>query len=98
LPPSQQARLKELQEQVAQLPAWPVYGNVLDPHQYDNLSLDVVRVMTSAILDTKSALEKRIAEMVRPHRLLAECVVSWLAHTKNLQNENENKTKRKTTV
>lgn len=65
LPPSQQARLKELQEQIAQLPAWPVYGNVLDPHQYDNLSLDVVRVMTSAILDTKSALEKRIAEMFR---------------------------------
>jgi hypothetical protein len=65
LPPSQQARLKELQEQIALLPAWPVYGSVLDPRQYDNLSLEVVRVMTSAILDTKSALEKRIAEMVR---------------------------------
>ena len=56
---------KELQEQIALLPAWPVYGSVLDPRQYDNLSLEVVRVMTSAILDTKSALEKRIAEMVR---------------------------------
>jgi hypothetical protein len=97
LPPSQQARLKELQEQIAQLPAWPVYGNVLDPHQYDNLSLDVVRVMTSAILDTKSALEKRIAEMVRPipPPLRNAWYTTWLVSTPKT---NKTKTKPKITV
>ncbi len=64
LAPSKQARMAELREQLAQLPTWPEYANLLNDHQYDNLNLDIVRVMTSAILDNKTALEQRISKMV----------------------------------
>eukprot|EP01090_Pellita_catalonica_P001993 TRINITY_DN1167_c0_g2_i1.p1 TRINITY_DN1167_c0_g2~~TRINITY_DN1167_c0_g2_i1.p1 ORF type:complete len:1453 (-),score=417.61 TRINITY_DN1167_c0_g2_i1:71-4429(-) len=56
-------RLAELEKLIAALPEWPEYGILNDPYQYDQLNLDVVRVMISAILNKKVGYEERIEKM-----------------------------------
>eukprot|EP01126_Amoeba_proteus_P041791 TRINITY_DN4505_c0_g3_i3.p1 TRINITY_DN4505_c0_g3~~TRINITY_DN4505_c0_g3_i3.p1 ORF type:complete len:1553 (-),score=439.90 TRINITY_DN4505_c0_g3_i3:108-4721(-) len=58
-------RIQELREKIAQLPPWPEYAELFDLHQFDELSLDIVRVMMSAILDNKTTLEEEIAKMFK---------------------------------
>lgn len=64
-PNEKQTQITELEGKIAQLPAWPESAKLFDHHQYDELNLDIVRVMTSAILDNKTTLEEDIARMVR---------------------------------
>eukprot|EP01124_Arcella_intermedia_P025788 TRINITY_DN4694_c0_g1_i8.p1 TRINITY_DN4694_c0_g1~~TRINITY_DN4694_c0_g1_i8.p1 ORF type:complete len:1563 (+),score=531.43 TRINITY_DN4694_c0_g1_i8:56-4744(+) len=60
-----QDRLDALKKQIDDLPNWPEYAELFNHHQYDNLSLDIVRTMTIAILDNKTALEEEIARMFK---------------------------------
>jgi hypothetical protein len=57
--------VNDLEAALAKLPPWPVYAEVMNYHQYDNLSLEIVREMTSAILDNKKTLEDNIARMIK---------------------------------
>ena len=48
------------------LPKLPSYVNVYNIHTYDQLSLEIVQVMTNAILNSKLFdLEEQIAEMLK---------------------------------
>eukprot|EP00029_Vermamoeba_vermiformis_P012434 TRINITY_DN724_c0_g2_i1.p1 TRINITY_DN724_c0_g2~~TRINITY_DN724_c0_g2_i1.p1 ORF type:complete len:1593 (+),score=701.35 TRINITY_DN724_c0_g2_i1:168-4781(+) len=57
------ATVAELEKKLAALPEWPEFADLNNPYEYDELNLDVVTVMTSAILDNKIALEERIKKM-----------------------------------
>jgi DNA repair exonuclease SbcCD ATPase subunit len=59
-------------------PTGPYFGELDNYHQYDELSLNVVRVMTNAILDSKQELEDRIATMVCTYKLTQTCTCSLL--------------------
>eukprot|EP01089_Gocevia_fonbrunei_P006169 TRINITY_DN1672_c0_g1_i2.p1 TRINITY_DN1672_c0_g1~~TRINITY_DN1672_c0_g1_i2.p1 ORF type:complete len:1136 (-),score=330.55 TRINITY_DN1672_c0_g1_i2:332-3739(-) len=56
-------RVASLEKQIAALPPWPEYAKLDDPYQYDELNLDVVRVMISAILNRKVLYEERITKL-----------------------------------
>eukprot|EP01125_Pyxidicula_operculata_P015272 TRINITY_DN5168_c2_g1_i2.p1 TRINITY_DN5168_c2_g1~~TRINITY_DN5168_c2_g1_i2.p1 ORF type:complete len:1487 (-),score=479.48 TRINITY_DN5168_c2_g1_i2:82-4542(-) len=60
-----QERLDELTQSISKLAPWPEYATLFNHHQYDELNLDIVRVMTSAILDNKTSLEEEIARMFK---------------------------------
>jgi len=59
----QQSLLEVCRSQFESLPVWPAYAELHQFHQYDELNLDVVRAMTSAILEDKVELEKHIAKL-----------------------------------
>lgn len=65
LSPEKVEKMKQLEEELNKLPKLPSYVNVYDIHQYDQLSLEIVQVMTNAILDSKFDLEEQIAEMFK---------------------------------
>jgi len=62
-PEDKEARLKELEDRLFLLPPFPLFSNLMDYHEYDKLNLNIVRLMTSAILDNKKELEISIEKL-----------------------------------
>eukprot|EP01088_Endostelium_zonatum_P009294 TRINITY_DN22490_c0_g1_i2.p1 TRINITY_DN22490_c0_g1~~TRINITY_DN22490_c0_g1_i2.p1 ORF type:complete len:1480 (-),score=462.02 TRINITY_DN22490_c0_g1_i2:54-4493(-) len=62
VPKEKTDRLEHLNKQIAALPAWVEYANLDNPREYDELNLDVVRVMISAILNNKVLFDAKIAK------------------------------------
>lgn len=50
----------ELKEQIAKLPKWPKFADLFDYHQYDDLNLEVVKTMVSAISAKKEFVYKKV--------------------------------------
>eukprot|EP01129_Flabellula_baltica_P013316 TRINITY_DN6152_c0_g1_i1.p1 TRINITY_DN6152_c0_g1~~TRINITY_DN6152_c0_g1_i1.p1 ORF type:complete len:1480 (+),score=461.28 TRINITY_DN6152_c0_g1_i1:13-4452(+) len=64
-PASKEIELSDVSSELMGLPEWPVYADLFDYNEFDELNLEVVRLMTSAILDNKKALEDSIAKMFK---------------------------------
>jgi len=62
VPKAKTDRLDYLNKQIAALPAWVEYANLDNPREYDELNLDVVRVMISAILNNKVLFDAKMAK------------------------------------
>lgn len=54
-------KIRQLEDELNKLPKFPHFARLHDIYQYDELSLEIVQVMTNAILDSKVDLENRIA-------------------------------------
>eukprot|EP01130_Rhizamoeba_saxonica_P016942 TRINITY_DN7951_c0_g1_i1.p1 TRINITY_DN7951_c0_g1~~TRINITY_DN7951_c0_g1_i1.p1 ORF type:complete len:1507 (+),score=446.67 TRINITY_DN7951_c0_g1_i1:4529-9049(+) len=61
VPEKMVARIEELEASIQSLPPFPGYASLHYRREFEELNLNVVRVMTNAILDKKVELEKKIA-------------------------------------
>eukprot|EP01119_Soliformovum_irregulare_P023264 TRINITY_DN810_c1_g1_i2.p1 TRINITY_DN810_c1_g1~~TRINITY_DN810_c1_g1_i2.p1 ORF type:complete len:1420 (-),score=582.95 TRINITY_DN810_c1_g1_i2:217-4476(-) len=58
-------KMEELKQEIADLPKFPEFADVYNLHQYDEMSLQIVQVMTNAILDSKVDYEKKVQHMFK---------------------------------